>query len=114
MALFRFPIRLVGLSLVAIALVLLTDDFASMDWSTISGFAPSSLGELLYGASPELLNVSQAFIQRYIWPFLWDPIIQTVLTWWDWASIGVLGLIIAALARRPEIKTDAAAVETAG
>lgn len=114
MAVIRYPFRLLGLVLMAIALVLLADDLASMDWATFSGFEPSVLGALLYDNVPDLLNGSQAFIQRYVWPFLWDPIIQTILTWWDWAVIGGLGLIIATLARRPRKKIDPAAVETAG
>ena len=114
MAFIRFPIRLIGLALIAIALVLLADDLASMDWSTVSGFAPAPLGELFYQAFPDVLNASQAFIQRYVWPYLWDPIIQTLLTWWDWLAIGAFGLLLATIARRPAIKTDAAAVETAG
>lgn len=114
MAIIRYPFRLLGLALIAIALVLLADDLASMNWSTFADFTPSALGALLYENVPNLLNGSQAFIQRYVWPYLWDPIIQTALTWWDWAAIGGLGLIIAALARRPRVKVDPAAVETAG
>lgn len=114
MAIIRYPFRLLGLALIAIALVLLADDLASMDWANFSGFAPSALGALLYESVPDLLNGSQAFIQRYVWPYLWDPIIQTALTWWDWAAIGGLGMILAVLARRPRVKIDPAAVETAG
>lgn len=114
MAIIRYPFRLLGLALVAIALVLLADDLAAMDWATFSGFAPNALGALLYENVPNLLNGSQAFIQRYVWPYLWDPIIQTFLTWWDWAVIGGLGLFVAILARRPRVKIDPAAVETAG
>lgn len=114
MAVIRYPFRLFGLALIAFALVLLADDLAGMDWATFSGFQPEVLGALLYENVPDLLNGTQAFIQRYVWPYLWDPIIQTVLTWWDWAVIGGLGLIIATLARRPRVKVDPAAVETAG
>lgn len=114
MAVIRFPIRLLGLALLAIALVLLADDLAAMDWSSFSGFTPQLLGDLFYATIPEWLNGAQSYIQRSISPFLWDPVIQTILLWWDWAAIGGLGLILAVIARRPKVKIDAAAVETAG
>ena len=94
--------------------MLLANDLAMTDWSQPSSFAPEPLGALLFGLSPDLLNGTQAFIQRYIWPYLWDPILQTVLTWWDWVAIGGFGLLLAALARRPKRKPDAARIETAG
>lgn len=114
MAIVRFPVRMLGLALLAIGLVLLANDLAAMDWATVSGFAPEPLGALLYAVVPDLLNGSQAFIQRYVWPFLWDPIIQSVLTVWDWAVTGGLGLALALVARRPKPRIDAAAIETAG
>ena len=37
---------------------------------------------------------------RYIHPFLWDPIIVTVMLWWAFAVLMVLGLLILALSGR--------------
>ncbi len=42
------------------------------------GGAPS-LGALWFQLNPSGLNLSQAIIQRYVWPYLWDPVIQSVL-----------------------------------
>ena len=114
MAVIRYPIRLIGQMLIALALVLLANDLVASDRSQPSSFAPEPLGALIFSLSPDLLNGTQAFIQRYVWPYLWDPILQTALTWWDWAAIGGLGLLLAVLARRPKRKPDAARVETAG
>ena len=114
MALIRFPFRLLGMALLALALVLLIADLAAVDWTTRTGFQMEPLGALLYAVAPDLLNGSQAFIQRYVWPPLWDPGIQTVLTWWDVGVIGTLGAVLTFLARRPVRKPDPAAVETAG
>ena len=102
----RYLIRLTGLFLVAIAIVLLADDVARIDFASLSGFEPQPLGALLYALMPEALNASQAFIQRYVWPPLWDPMIQTVLTWWDFAVVGAVGVALAAAARRRPVRVD--------
>ena len=39
----------------------------------------SSLGALWFQAHSASLNLTQAIIQRYIWPYFWDPILQSVL-----------------------------------
>ncbi|MEM6384259.1 MAG: hypothetical protein AAF739_16420 [Pseudomonadota bacterium] len=114
MFLIRYPIRLLGLVLIAVALVLLADDVAQMNWPELSGFTPDPLGELLYNIIPQGLNLAQAIIQRFVSPFLWDPVIQSILRLWDWGVFGGLGLVLATLARRPREKQDPAAVETAG
>ena len=33
------------------------------------------LGESWYAVSPDTLNLAQAVIQRYTFPFIWDPVI---------------------------------------
>jgi len=43
------------------------------------------------------LNLVQAVVQRYIHPFLWDPIIVTILLCWAFAVLLVLGALILAL-----------------
>ena len=55
------------------------------NWRGIRSFSRSSL------------NLVQAVVQRYISPFLWDPIIVTILLWWAFAVLMVLGLLILAL-----------------
>ncbi|MBV6656576.1 MAG: hypothetical protein KI785_02290 [Devosiaceae bacterium] len=114
MSLIRFPIRLLGLALIACALVLLADDVAQMEWPALAGFTPDPLGALIHSVAPQALNLTQAIIQRFVSPFLWDPILQTVLTFWDWAVFGTLGLLLATLARRPKDRPDPIAIETAG
>jgi cytochrome c-type biogenesis protein CcmH/NrfF len=45
-------------------------------------------------------------VQRYIHPFLWDPIIVTILLWWAFAVLMVLGLLILAVSgRRRRVRT---------
>lgn len=39
----------------------------------------SSLGALWFQVNSPSLNITQAIIQRYVWPYLWDPLLQSVL-----------------------------------
>src|SRR5271155_3648845 len=66
-------------------------------WIETKLWAPIALGQLWYDLDPSSLNLVQAVVQRYIHPFLWDPIIVTVLLWWAFAVLMVLGLLILAL-----------------
>jgi len=42
----------------------------------------------------------QAVVQRYIHPFLWDPIIVSILLCWAFAVLMVLGVLILAVSGR--------------
>jgi len=55
------------------------------------GWRPVALGELWYKIHAASLNGAQAGIQRYISPFLWEPVITTILLWPGWAVFGVPG-----------------------
>lgn len=61
--------------------------------------ASTALGTLWYGLSPESLNASQAMVQRYISPTLWDPYIQTLLVTPAWVVLGGFGIVFVVLAR---------------
>jgi hypothetical protein len=93
----KFLLRMFGFGLLAIAIVVgIADASRSIAESQIM-FKP--LGQLWFEMSPETLNLSQAVIQRYVHPTVWDPMLQTVLTWPAWAvfaGIGVLFLLIGA------------------
>ena len=39
------------------------------------------LGQYWFELSPGSLQLIQPAIERYLHPYLWDPLIQTVLTW---------------------------------
>src|SRR5260370_31859787 len=69
-------------------------------WIDTKHWAPSALGQLWYDLNRSSLNLIQAVVQRYIHPFLWDPIIVTILLWWAFAVLMVLGVLILALSGR--------------
>jgi len=81
----------------AYGLYALIMDFASM--SGPDGMRFQRLGELLYEVDPEGLNLAQAVIQRYVFAFLWDPVITSILLTPVWIVFGVLALLFAGLAR---------------
>jgi hypothetical protein len=69
-------------------------------WVDTKHWAPIALGQLWYQLNRSGLNLMQAVVQRYIHPFLWDPIIVTVLLWWAFAVLMVLGALLLVAFRR--------------
>lgn len=58
-------------------------------------FRPIAAGEYWFKLDVGSLNFMQAIIQRYIHPFLWDPIIAGVLQWPAWSLLGGFGVALA-------------------
>ena len=56
--------------------------------------------ELWHRLDPASLDATKAVTQRYLFPWLWDPIAIWILLQPAAAVLGVLGLLIAWLARR--------------
>ena len=59
-------------------------------------------GELWYALDRNSLNLAQGITQRYLHPVLWDPILQSALTWPAWSLLGAPGvaLVVALSGRR--------------
>src|ERR1700751_1311344 len=66
-------------------------------WFKTKPWAPMPVGQLGYQPNRSSLSLVQAVIQRYIHPFLWDPIIVNTLLCWAFAVLMVLGLLILAI-----------------
>ena len=92
--------RLIGwIFFLAGASVLVRDVFV---WIDTKHWAPIALGQLWFDLNRSSLNLVQVVVQRYIRPFLWDPIIVTILLCWAFAVLMVLGLLMLAIfGRRP-------------
>jgi hypothetical protein len=58
------------------------------------GWKMIALGELWFKLDAQSLSVSQAGIQRYVAPWLWEPVITTILLWPGWAVFGVPALLL--------------------
>ena len=59
----------------------------------------TAFGQTWYDFDRASLNSLQALVQRYVHPYLWDPIIQTVLQWPTFAVALGLSLIFVVLGR---------------
>jgi hypothetical protein len=90
--------RLVGWIFFLAGLSVLVRDV--LVWIDTKRWAPIALGQLWFDLDRSSLNLTQAVVQRYIHPFLWDPIIVTILLCWAFAVLMVLGLLILVLSGR--------------
>jgi hypothetical protein len=90
--------RLIGWIILLAGLSVLVRDV--LVWIDTKNWAPISLGQLWFDFSRSSLNLVQAVVQRYLRPYLWDPIIVTVLLCWAFVVLMVLGLLILALPRK--------------
>jgi hypothetical protein len=91
--------RLIGwVAFLAGAAVLVRDVLV---WIDTKHWAPLTLGQLWYDLNRSSLNLVQAVVQRYIHPFLWDPIIVSILLCWAFAVLMVFGALLLIVFRRP-------------
>lgn len=88
----RFFVKLVGLLLVAAGFIgFVVDGTRSIANYEIT-FAP--LGEVLFQLFPTTFPMIEPAIARHVSPFLWDPILLTVLLWPASLVSFVLGIVL--------------------
>jgi hypothetical protein len=92
--------RVVGWVLVCLALAAL--GYEVLLAATSGVWRMVAAGELWYALDRGSLNIAQAITQRYLHPVLWDPILQSALTWPAWSLLGAPGvaLVVALSGRR--------------
>ncbi|MAA99589.1 MAG: hypothetical protein CMN86_15045 [Stappia sp.] len=88
----RFLLRILGLWLVALALVALVIDATGSIAASAWVFTPA--GKYWFDFDPASLGLAQAAVQRHVSPMLWDPVIQTLLEAPVWAVAGPLGFVL--------------------
>lgn len=97
-SLMRTIFRAIGWTLLSVAIILLGRDLIHL--VTESRFEPMALGFLWHSLHSSSLQLAEAGISRYLHPFLWHPVIATVLIWPAFAVFGVLGVVFLLLGRR--------------
>ncbi len=91
-------LRLIGWLLLAVAIVAAVQDITRS--IAASKFVFVSLGAAWSQFSLNTIQAAQGAIQGYVHPFIWDPVIQTVLLWPTWLVFAALALIFFMLGRR--------------
>lgn len=66
-----------------------------MFFSQTGSYRMVPAGEFWFTIHVGSLNLAQAITQRYIHPFLWDPIIAGLLQWPAWSLLGGPGVVLA-------------------
>ena len=93
-----FTKRLIGEGFLITAVIALVYDIGKALFGA-AGFTPAGLGTVWYGLHPSSLNGAQAGIQRFVNPFLWDPVISTLLQVPLFLACGALGLLFLGLSQ---------------
>jgi hypothetical protein len=84
--------RILGwLFVLAAAVVFLRD---TISWFDTGHLEPLVVGKLWFDLHPTSLQLAQPAIQRHIAPWLWDPVIVTLLLWWAAPVIAVPGIFL--------------------
>ncbi|MGI3125198.1 hypothetical protein [Nitratireductor sp. PBL-C9] len=95
---FRLIFRILALFALAVAVVMAVIDATRS--IAASALIITPLGESWFSVSPDTLNLSQALIQRYTFPVIWDPAIIYILTLPGWLVFAVLALLFHAIGYR--------------
>ncbi len=94
----RLMFRMLALVFLVLALVLLVIDITKSIADSAIVLTP--LGAVWFEWSASTLNLAQAAIQRYVHPFLWDPVIANLLLAPGWLIFGILALLCSMASRR--------------
>ena len=103
-AFLKFVLRLAGYLLLACTVVAFVADGSRSIAQSKLVVLP--LGQFWSEFSPETLSLFEEVVQHNVSPFLWDPVLQTLLTWPIWAVLGPFGLILLWLGAHRRRKTN--------
>ncbi len=93
-----FVVRTLGLLLFAASFIMLVADGVTS--LAADKLQVTSLGQTWFTVNGGSLNLAQAVVQRYVHPYLWDPVIVTVLLWPTFAVGAVIGLLLMIAGRK--------------
>ena len=88
--------------LVLLAAALVVAAFEIVLFIETGKYKLTALGQLWYEADRSSLNTAQVVIQRYLFSWLWDPVIIFILTLPAWPVFGMISLIVLYSYRRRE------------
>ncbi len=94
----RLLLRFIGLWFVAGAAIFFVIDAAKS--ISASAWLTTSLGQSWFELSSGTLNISQAIVQRYLHPAIWDPGIQNILLMPSFVVLAVIGIFFMFIGRK--------------
>ncbi len=86
-------LRLLGVWLLLLAMVAAVVD-ATKSLAGGGAWVVTPMGEQWKALSPETLEGAKAGIQTHAAPFLWDPVMTTILDAPTWVVFGILGVLL--------------------
>ena len=92
-------LRLLGVWLLLLAMVAAVVD-ATKSLAGGGAWVVTPMGEQWKALSPETLEGAKAGIQTHAAPFLWDPVMLTILAAPAWSLFGVFGILMILAGRR--------------
>jgi hypothetical protein len=98
----RLLLRFLGLCLLAAAFVTLLGDVTRSVAGARLYVAP--LRETLAALAPGKLALAQAFVERQVHPFIWDPVLVDIMRLPVWLALGAIGCLAIWLGSKPAPK----------
>jgi hypothetical protein len=98
--------RVIGWILIVAAVAVLVRDIIA--WIDTGNFALIAAGQLWFNLHQDSLQIAEPAISRHIpliGPWLWHPVISTILTWPAVLVFAVPGILLARAFRRRHKKT---------
>ncbi|NJO54854.1 MAG: hypothetical protein HC829_08460 [Bacteroidales bacterium] len=95
----RFLVRLVGFLLLAGGFAALVIDGTRS--IAVSAVTVTRAGDAWYALSPSTLNLVQAATERYAAPWLWDPMLVSLLFVPVFVLLGGAGFLLLVIGRQP-------------
>src|SRR4051812_45584085 len=94
----RFLFRMVGFLILAGGFVTLIYD--GTKWIAGSTLSFTPLGQVWNNVHANSLQLLQPAIERHVSPFLWDPVVLSILTTPAWIVLAVIGAILMLIGRK--------------
>lgn len=94
----RWFVHLLSYVLIILAVIILGFDVWGLSGN--GGFQMIDVGRLWFELSPQTLQQAEPAIARYVHPFLWHPVITTILLWPAALVFAIPGVVLWLLSRR--------------
>ncbi len=95
----RAALRALGYVFAGLAAVFLTRDI--VDLINGGSFEPLTFGFVWHTLGPTSLQLAEAAISRYLHPFLWHPVVVTLLLWPAFVVFAIPAALLFLFSRRP-------------